>query len=105
MFLLWSQFPRHEKVSFQENWRCIEAEGGSIYFKEAIRSVHYLSFPFIVIFFTWVLARDLFCRAKEEPLESFLEVLIEGDVDDGVDHGMWVGEHVDPEGVPGELMV
>ena len=46
-----------------------------------------------------MLAGDLFCRAKEEPLESFLEVLIEGDVDDGVDHGMRVGEHVDPEGV------
>ena len=52
-----------------------------------------------------MLAGDLLCRAKEEPLESFLEVLIEGDVDDGVDHGMRVGEHVDPEGVPGELVV
>ena len=46
-----------------------------------------------------MLAGDLFCRAKEEPLESFLEVLIEGDVDDGVYHCMRVGEHVDPEGV------
>ena len=52
-----------------------------------------------------MLAGDLLCRAKEEPLESFLEVLIEGDVDDGVDHGIRVGGHVDPEGVPGELMV
>ena len=52
-----------------------------------------------------MLAGDLLCRAKEEPLESFLEVLIEGDVDDGVDHGMRVGEHVDPEGVRGELVV
>ena len=47
----------------------------------------------------------LLCRAEEEPLESFLEVLVEGDVDDGVDHGVRVGEHVNPEGVPGELVV
>ena len=25
MFLLWSLLPRQEKVSFHENWRCIEA--------------------------------------------------------------------------------
>ena len=42
---------------------------------------------------------DLFCRAEEESLEGFLEVLVEGDVDDRVDHGVRVGEHVDPEGV------
>ena len=54
---------------------------------------------------TWVLPGDLFCGAEEEPLESFLEVLVEGDVDDGVDHGVGVGEHVDPEGVCGELMI
>ena len=42
---------------------------------------------------------DLFCRAEEELLEGFLEVLVEGDVDDRVDHGVRVGEHVDPEGV------
>ena len=48
---------------------------------------------------------DLFCRAEEESLEGFLEVLVEGDVDDRVDHGVRVGEHVDPEGVPGELVV
>ena len=52
-----------------------------------------------------MLPRDLLCGAEEEPLESFLEVLVEGDVDDGVDHGVRVGEHVDPEGVPGELVV
>ena len=42
---------------------------------------------------------DLFCRAEEESFEGFLEVLVEGDVDDRVDHGVRVGEHVDPEGV------
>ena len=52
-----------------------------------------------------MLPGDLLCGAEEEPLESFLEVLIEGDVDNGVDHGVGVGEHVDPEGVPGELVV
>ena len=46
-----------------------------------------------------MLPGNLLCRAEEEPLESFLEVLVEGDVDDGVDHGVRVGEHVDPEGV------
>ena len=40
---------------------------------------------------------DLFCRAEEESLEGFLEVLVEGDVDDRVDHGVRVGKHVDPE--------
>lgn len=52
-----------------------------------------------------MLPGDLLCGAEEEPLEGFLEVLIEGDVDNGVDHGVGVGEHVDPEGVPGELVV
>ena len=52
-----------------------------------------------------MLPGDLLCGAEEEPLESFLEVLVEGDVDDGVDHGVGVGEHVDPEGVGGELTV
>ena len=46
-----------------------------------------------------MLPGDLFCGAKEESFEGFLEVLVEGDVDDRVDHGVRVGEHVDPEGV------
>ena len=52
-----------------------------------------------------MLPGDLFCGAKEESFEGFLEVLVEGDVDDRVDHGMGVGQHVDPERVPGELGV
>ena len=52
-----------------------------------------------------MLPGDLLCGAEEEPLESLLEVLVEGDVDDRVDHGVGVGQHVDPEGVPGELVV
>ena len=46
-----------------------------------------------------MLPGDLFCGAKEESFEGFLEVLVEGDVDDRVDHGVRVGKHVDPEGV------
>ena len=47
-----------------------------------------------------MLPGDLLCRAEEEPLEGFFEVLVEGDIDDGVDHGVGVGEHVDPELIP-----
>ena len=46
-----------------------------------------------------MLPGDLFCGTEEESLEGFLEILVEGDVDDRVDHGMRVGKHVDPEGV------
>ena len=46
-----------------------------------------------------VFVGNYFIAAAEELLKGLLEVLIEGDVDDGVDHGMRVGEHVDPEGV------
>ena len=44
-----------------------------------------------------MLPGDLFCGTEEESLEGFLEILVEGDVDDGVDHGMRISEHVDPE--------
>ena len=46
-----------------------------------------------------MLPGDLFCGTEEESFECFLEVLVEGDVDDRVDHGMRVGKHMDPEGV------
>ena len=94
MFLLWSPLPRQEKVSFHENWRCIEAETCFVSFELLTKDQ-----------LTRVLPGDLLCGAEEEPLESLLEVLVEGDVDDGVDHGVGVGQHVDPEGVPGELVV
>ena len=38
-----------------------------------------------------------FIAAAEELLKGLLEVLIEGDIDDGVDHGVRIGKHVDPE--------
>ena len=46
---------------------------------------------------------NFFIWTEEESLECLLEVVIEGDVDHGVDHCMRVGEHVDPEGVLGQL--
>ena len=94
MFLLWSPLPRQENVSFHENWRCIEAETCFVSFELLTKDQ-----------LTRVLPGDLLCGAEEEPLESLLEVLVEGDVDDRVDHGVGVGQHVDPEGVPGELVV
>ena len=59
----------------------------------------------LVLTVSWVFIRDNFIAAEEKLLKWLFEILVEGDVDDGVDHGMRVGEHVDPEGVPGELMV
>ena len=35
--------------------------------------------------------------AADEPLEGLLEVVIAGDVDERVDHGMRICKHVDPE--------
>ena len=43
---------------------------------------------------------DNFIAAAEKLLKRLLEVVIEGDVDDGVDHSVGVGEHVDPELIP-----
>ena len=38
-----------------------------------------------------------FIATTEKFLKRLLEVVIEGDVDDGVDHGVRIGKHVDPE--------
>ena len=47
-----------------------------------------------------VLVVNDFIATTEKFLKRLLEVVIEGDVDDGVDHGVGVGEHVDPELIP-----
>ena len=52
-----------------------------------------------------MLAWYLLVAAQDDFLKCFLEVVVEGDVYHWVDHGVRVGEHVDPEGVPGELVV
>ena len=44
-------------------------------------------------------AGNLLVAAEDDFLESLLEVVIEGDVDHRVDHGVAVGEHVEPEPV------
>ena len=46
---------------------------------------------------SWVFVGNDLITATKEFSEWFLEVLIEGDVDDWVYHGVWVGQHVDPE--------
>ena len=44
-----------------------------------------------------VLIVDNFIAATEKLLKRLFEVVIEGDVNDGIDHGVGVGKHVDPE--------
>ena len=44
-------------------------------------------------------AGNLLVAAEDDFLESLLEVVIEGDVDHRVDHGVAVSEHVEPEPV------
>ena len=46
---------------------------------------------------SWVFIRDNFIAAEEKLLKWLFEILVEGDVDDGVDHGVRISEHVDPE--------
>ena len=58
-----------------------------------MREVRILTVPGV---FVW----DHFITAAEELLEGLLKILVECDVNDGVDHGVGVGEHVDPELIP-----
>ena len=44
-------------------------------------------------------AGNLLIAAEDDFLEGLLKVVIEGDVDHRVDHGVAVGEHVEPEPV------
>ena len=55
-----------------------------------MREVRILTVPGV---FVW----DHFITAAKELLEGLLKILVECDVNDGVDHGVGVGEHVDPE--------
>ena len=44
-------------------------------------------------------AGNLLIAAEDDLLEGLLEVVVEGDVDHWVDHGVAVREHVEPEPV------
>ena len=51
----------------------------------------------LIILTIRVFVGNLIITAADEPLEGVLEVVVEGDVDEGVDSRVRVGEHGDPE--------
>ena len=57
----------------------------------------YYIFEIIILTVSGVFVRDNFIAAAQELFKWLFEVLIERDINDGIDHGVGVSEHVDPE--------
>ena len=78
-----------ENVRFHENCRWKEVAK-----RQKLLINHSKAIMFITI---GILVWDFFIGTKDKTSDGLFEVVIELDVDQGINHGVWISQHIDPE--------